>query len=172
MALTFVAYAEMAWAAQYSGNAADIIAYIDSVCGSGSASLIGSIIVNPVSAVSPGDWILKTGSTFAVLSNAYFDSMYDPIPVIPPTALALGVAAIPSLNAGATANVDVDIKPAMADTAYTANAQILGSLTLLGGLEVNGACTVIDADTVRVPVHNGALVTLNGGKLLVTAIHN
>jgi hypothetical protein len=77
MPLAFASYVRVNDAAQYtSGNVADIRDYIESVCGIGSTSMFGTVIINPNQAVFLGDWILPGTGTFDVRSNAVFTGGY------------------------------------------------------------------------------------------------
>jgi len=84
---------------------------------------------------------------------------------------ALGIAAIPSLTAGANTTVAVTSKPAYEDTNYVAVASVIGGASLLGALGVT-ATTIVDEDTVNVTIHNGGLSTVTGGQVLVSSVHN
>jgi hypothetical protein len=81
----------------------------------------------------------------------------------------VGIEAVPSLGAGGNATVDVTIIPTLPNTSYDAAAWLAGSVTLLGGLSITSV-TLLNTSTIRVVVHNGALVTLAGGTLIATAV--
>lgn len=78
-----------------------------------------------------------------------------------------GVGAVPTLLLGTSANVDVQLNPAMPDTSFTARAFKFAAVSLVD-LAINSV-TIIDADTVRVAVQNTGLVTLSGASVMVTA---
>lgn len=84
---------------------------------------------------------------------------------------ALGVADVGPIGVGATKPVDVQIKPAMPNTAYSAAASIIGTSTLLGQLEVL-SWSIQSASIVRVMVKNNALIALNSGQVLVSAVRD
>jgi len=81
---------------------------------------------------------------------------------------AVGVAPVPSLLASATANVNVQLQPAMPDASYAAYATLFAGIGI-GALQVN-SITVVDVDTVTVVVENTGLLTLAGANVMVHAI--
>jgi hypothetical protein len=171
--LTFTEYTDLTYAALYDGtNATDIRGYIETICGPGSTSMSGTNIVNPIAAVHVGDWLVQASGTFVIVDSTTFGVKYLQL-TLPPNVQqsSCGIGAIPTLLAGANVNVDVTLKPGLTDTSYTAQAFTTNGLGILSSLNVN-SITIIDADTVRVNVQNTGLVTLNGSKVVVFAVHN
>lgn len=80
---------------------------------------------------------------------------------------SVGVAPVPSLLLLTSANVDVQLSPAMPDTSFTARAYKFAGVSL-SDLVINSV-TIIDQDTVRVNVGNTGALTITGASLLVTA---
>lgn len=81
---------------------------------------------------------------------------------------AMGIAQVPSLLASGTANVNVQLQPAMPNASYSAYASLFAGISITG-LQVNSV-TVVDADTVTVQVENTGLITLAGASVMVHAI--
>lgn len=77
-----------------------------------------------------------------------------------------GVASAPTLVLGSSANVAVQLVPAMPDTNYTAQAYIFGTGINLGNVTIN-AVTKTSAGVVTVNVSTG-LASLPGVQVLVT----
>lgn len=172
MALSFKRCAAVTYCAQYTGsNSADMIAYLDGIYGTGTTTLSGTDILNSASGlvVPVGGWIYEGG--YGGMPSAGFDHNFD---LLGPDGAqsCMGVSsALAGIGAGQDANVDVALRPGFADTDYTAAAWLVGSVALLGQLTVS-SWAVLNATTVRVVVHNGALVTVAGGQLVVSAVHN
>lgn len=85
-----------------------------------------------------------------------------------PKVQAMGVAAVPTLDANDTADIDVTLQPAMADDSYDAYAQVFAGVDV-SNLQINSV-TVVDEDTVTVAVQNMGLTTLSGASVLVHAV--
>ncbi len=81
---------------------------------------------------------------------------------------SVGVAAVPTLLLSSSANVDVQLQPAMPDTSFTAYASKFAAVSLVD-LAINSV-TIIDTDAVRVNVSNTGLVTLSGASVMVHAV--
>lgn len=81
---------------------------------------------------------------------------------------SFGVAAVPTLLLSTSANVDVQLQPAMPDTNFTAYASKFAAVSLVD-LAINSV-TIIDNDTVRVNVSNTGLITLAGASVTVHAV--
>lgn len=85
--------------------------------------------------------------------------------------VGLGVATVPTLLGGVEVNVDVTIRPTYLDTNYQAVAIVTGALSILAALSVVST-TIVNATTVRVRVRNTGLLSISGGSVLVSTIHN
>lgn len=81
---------------------------------------------------------------------------------------SVGVGAVPTLLLSTSANVDVQLQPAMPDTSFTAYASKFAAVSLVD-LAINSV-TIIDNDTVRVNVSNTGLITLSGASVMVHAV--
>lgn len=123
----------------------------------------GTLTVEPNTYITPGP-----SPSLIPADNV---NLYPPPASTYPPQSAIGVASIPSITADNNATVDVTIKPTLPSTSYTPGAVISGSVTLLGQLSLTSAA-VLDESTVRCVVHNGALITVSGGTLIVTAVMN
>lgn len=124
------------------------------------APIGGSFMIRPNGGVAQGMTAEFFNSNYAVVVEA----------TNPPVLNATGIDDVPTLAAGASTTISVEVKPAFADDAYVAVAQIIGGKSLLGKLEVTSA-TVVDESTVSVVVHNtDILLSVSGGKVLVNAV--
>lgn len=171
MALTFGTFLRTNDAARYlfSSNVTDTRAWIESVCGPGSTSLMGATILNPIAAVWDGDWIIPTSTGFVVLTNAQFTAGYTSMPTVQlENALGMG-SVVGTLGIGGTQTLDIDIHPALPDITYGVQALGVNGINLLATLTITST-TIIDSNTVRVGVRNDGLVSLTGGKVVVMAV--
>jgi hypothetical protein len=173
---------------QYDGtNSADIIA-LDVFDFNNSSEAAGvwtfqSPPESTVFVVHTGEWILfAQNQVLSRVSDADFNNNYscnvlcsDVEPLVSAVeslaagvVRAMGVAAVPSLILNATANVDVTLQPAMADSGYDAYASLFAGVSL-SNLQINSV-TVVDQNTVTVAVQNVGLVTLAGASVMVHAV--
>lgn len=165
-------------AVQYDGtNSSDIIALDEfNFDNSSEANGVWSFQSPPESTlfvVQTNDWILYTQNQVMLRSSPNeFASQYSCNTlcedVAAPAAQAIGVAPIPELAPDATADVDVTLQPALADSLYDAYAQTFAGVSL-ADLAVTSV-TVVDEETVTVGVHNTGLQTLAGATVLVHAV--
>jgi hypothetical protein len=81
---------------------------------------------------------------------------------------AIGIAPVPTLAASGTANINVQLRPAMPDASYSAYASTFAGISLTD-LVINSV-TVVDMDTVIVAVENTGLDSLAGATVMVHAV--
>lgn len=106
-------------------------------------------------------------SRLDTLEGQTLDARLDVLEAAPDAELvSAGIRETPTLLLGQSANIAVDIIPAMPDSSYTASAQLFASASALGSLSITGV-SVTDADTVTVTVQNSGLVNLSGVHVLV-----
>jgi hypothetical protein len=143
------------------------------------AGQLVATITNNNLPVPPYDNVMAVNSWVILTEQAYYGNLstaswnqtrvqISPTGPAVPTS-ALGITNVPSINAGANATVDVTIKPTLPNTSYNPGAALIGSTTILGQLSVTSA-TLLNTSTVRVVVHNGALLTVTGGQLFAMAV--
>lgn len=178
MSLTWVPYAHMSEAVAYDGtNGADIVAYLATVgmtaalLGSGSIACSGGTLGTlPVNSFLIRDFETQD-LHWAIWSPVAFHRMFQTVHTGEADLIALGIATVPSLLGGAAVNIDVTIRPTYSDTSYQATAAVSGAVSLLAALSVT-LVTIISGSVVRVRVQNTGLLTLAGGQVVVSAIHN
>lgn len=118
--------------------------------------------------VGTTDWLIRSplpGATPERLSDTNYTYAWSDFPAL---TLGMGSATVPALTGSGSTNIDVSIAPAMPSGAYGAAACLVGTSALLANLSVT-AVAVIDADTVRVTIHNAGLLTLSGAAVVVSA---
>src|SRR5262245_38107519 len=87
--------------------------------------------------------------------------------------ISFGSAAVATLGIGASTNVDVTLRKAMADTNYQAIPAITSQGSgLLQNLQITGTATILSASVVRVPIKNNGLVAFSGAIVTVNAYHD
>ncbi len=105
---------------------------------------------------------------FELVCNATCDALDEAISgVTAPAVRSVGVAPVPTLLLNQSAVVPVTLDPAMADSSYTAKAQLFAGVALGASTITNIA--VVDADTVNVTVQSG-VASLVGANVIVYAI--
>jgi hypothetical protein len=171
---------------QYTGsNAADVMAYIDTVFAPEICTIAGNTITCFVGEMNPNDWFIhQFGSANYILggnlvtldstpsivsSNVFNPQMLLDAPHA--ETISLGVGSVPTLLGSAQATINVTLKPAFADTNYVATAIVTGAVNLLASLSVVST-SIVNATTVSVVVRNTGLLSLSGASILVAAVHN
>lgn len=84
--------------------------------------------------------------------------------------VAVGIAAVPTLAAGAQATVQVTIRPTLPDATYTPAALISGVSTVGSALSVT-ATTVVSSSRVDATVRNVGSASQPGSRVVVIASH-
>lgn len=127
--------------------------------------------------INTSDWILYAqNAVVQKVTNTDFTNNYSCNTLCPDlevlssvgTVQAIGVAAVPTLLASGTANVNVTLQPAMPDDEYDAYASKFAGVSLTD-LTITSV-TVVDEDTVTVGVQNVGLLTLTGASVMVHAV--
>lgn len=83
--------------------------------------------------------------------------------------VSAGIQPVGAIAAGQTKQVDVFLIPPFPDTSYTAAPVVIGDSSVIGTINYVSHA-VIQPNLVRVAVKNNALITLNSGSVLVTAV--
>lgn len=175
-------------AVQYTGsNSADIIAqfnglsFVDEVDGVLTVSFNGNTIIlnttdwmtqNPfvTSSLSHGQYLVEWG---CVVLCDELETLAATVSEIGAQASlgsvrAVGIAVVPSLDPSDTADVDIQLQPAMPDSSYSAYASKFAGVSL-ADLHINSV-TVVDSDTVTVAVENVGVATITGASIMVHAV--
>lgn len=124
--------------------------------------------------LAPGDYLQRNGTVLtSVVGSDYPNLWRTNFGAAAPVAdLSIGLVTVPSIAAGSdSSSIPVTLRPGFVDTDYQAVGMIIGGISLLGQLSVT-VVSVTNPNTVNVTVHNGALLTVSGGQVLVTAVHN
>jgi hypothetical protein len=164
-------------------NIADLITWVQAWSSTGAGSCLGYTYISG-GLDGAGNAAITLGNSFGTFTlgpNSYAMadqytltamSQQDFMYVFRPNApqIALGIATVPSIAAGGTASVTVTLSPAFWDTNWTGVGSIIGSLTVLGQLQVNSVAAA-SKNTATVVVKNNALLTVAGGQVLVSAQH-
>lgn len=174
-------------AVQYDGtNSAEIeslITNLDILSEVGGVLTVESPPGSSVFVINTGDWVRYTqGMIISVHSTSAFDNffirnaVYDEVVALQEAVEELetgtdagvrsvGVREAPLLIVGNN-TVAVDIIPAMPDSSYTPQAQLIAAAGPLGSLSITNIA-VVDANTVNVTVANSGLISLSGVRVLV-----
>jgi len=173
--VTWTKYGETIDAVQYDGtNAADIMAYIDSLYAPNTCNLSGTTLLSPNYNYDIGDWVTRKWSDNPhygrIAGNLFTTNHFYPF-IASGDLISIGIGVVPLLGSNAQATVAVTLQPGFADSSYQAVALVLGGAPLISALSVLST-TVTGSGTVNVVVKNTGLLSLSGASVLVTALHN
>jgi hypothetical protein len=175
-------------AIRYTGsNSAEIdglITYFDITSESG--GVLNFLSNSSSFTANTGDWIRYTqGSVQSVHPDTAFqfyfaqNALYDDVSGLDTRVGSLesgsgtaalraaGSATVPTLLLNASTMVAVDVTPALANTSYTPHAMVVGTVAIIGALNITGM-SIVDTNTVNVTVQNTGLASLSGANILVT----
>lgn len=171
-------------AIQYTGsNGNDVDAaispFIDFVIVSETGGVLSFTTNSSPYTADTGNWLVYSVSSIGVLGNSQLPNEWNCVSVCSDLdalstsvsgafVRSIGVAPVPTLLLSGSANVSVQLQPAMPDSNYTAYASKFAGVSLTD-LQINSV-TVVDADTVTVAVQNVGLGTIIGASIMVHAI--
>lgn len=120
--------------------------------------------------MEPGMILVRFGSSIALLTATGANSWEVLWRVPPAPRIQIKSVNIPSVAAGDTDTITVNLPTPFRNDKYNVAAEAYTSLSLLGVLSVVGDPRVIDEDTIEVDVHSSAPLLGTTGILRVQAI--